>query len=231
MSEANPAVQPADTSPFAALSGDYGLLETTDDPQTLRQILRRSLLWSACGAAIFGIALGSYAFSPAQIVASAIKLPLLLLGATALCFPAFFVLQSLLTRRPISLLKAAALQSTALTAIALIWASFSLPLFFLVATTHHYRLAKLLALVVGTAGGLVGFGRLRKNMIALCDADSAKRLRKPLLLYTLLYGVVGAQLAWVLRPFVGSPSLGFQLFRGQGGNIFVHTLRMLGLGG
>jgi hypothetical protein len=37
--------------------------------------------------------------------------------------------------------------------------------------------------------------------------------------WLVLYGFVGSQLGWVLRPFFGSPGDGFALFRAKGGNI------------
>jgi hypothetical protein len=40
----------------------------------------------------------------------------------------------------------------------------------------------------------------------------------------LLYGLVGMQLAWSMRPFIGSPSLEFALFRGMGGNLLDNLL-------
>ena len=51
--------------------------------------------------------------------------------------------------------------------------------------------------------------------------------------WLVLYSLVGAQMGWVLRPFVGAPDLPFVLFREREANIFVDVLRTLGelLGG
>jgi hypothetical protein len=43
-----------------------------------------------------------------------------------------------------------------------------------------------------------------------------------------IYSLVGAQMGWILRPFVGSPGLSFQLFRGREANFFIDVLRTLG---
>jgi hypothetical protein len=85
-----------------------------------------------------------------------------------------------------------------------------------------------MALAVGTIGGTLGSGRLLAGFRRLCNAESKRRLQVPMLLYFLVYGVVGAQLAWVLRPFIGSPSLGFQVFRQLEGSIFGTVIRLLG---
>jgi hypothetical protein len=40
-------------------------------------------------------------------------------------------------------------------------------------------------------------------------------------LWIVIFGFVGTQMAWSLRPFVGSPELGFELFReGREGNFY-----------
>lgn len=211
-----------------ALRGEKDLLAQLREARNQPKVLGHSLLATLIGAAVFGVALGSYGMSPAQIVASAVKVPLLLLGTSTLCFPAFHVFQTAKASEPMSLVQSAALQATALSTTATIWAALSLPLFFLVSTTGHYTLAQFLALAVGTIGGLVGLLRLTGGSLRLCGAESGRRLRLPLFLYLLVFGCVGSQMAWVLRPFIGSPSLGFELFRNLEGNIFAHVLRMLG---
>lgn len=211
-----------------ALRSEKDLLARLRDARSQPELLRQSLLAAVVGASVFGVALGSYGMSPAQIVASAIKVPLLLLGTSILCFPSFHVFQSVKASEPMSLIQSAALQATALSTTAVIWAALSLPLFFLVSTTGHYTLAQFLALAVGGIGGLVGLLRLIGGYVRLCGAESGRRLRLPLLFYILVFGCVGSQMAWVLRPFIGSPSLGFELFRNLDGNIFAHVLRMLG---
>lgn len=59
------------------------------------------------------------------------------------------------------------------------------------------------------------------------------RARKTFQVWLLLYALVGAQMGWVLRPFIGKPDLHFQLFRAREGNIFIDLLRSIGqlLGG
>jgi hypothetical protein len=42
-----------------------------------------------------------------------------------------------------------------------------------------------------------------------------------------IYVVVGAQMGWILRPFIGHPHLPFQAFRSRWSNIFEFMLRLL----
>lgn len=51
--------------------------------------------------------------------------------------------------------------------------------------------------------------------------------------WLILYGLVGAQMGWVLRPFIGTPHLPFTWFRQRGDNVFLDVVRTIGelLGG
>lgn len=56
----------------------------------------------------------------------------------------------------------------------------------------------------GTKGGTPGAGRARLIFYT----------------WTVIYSVVGAQMGWILRPFVGDPELPFELFRKRESNFF-----------
>ena len=49
-----------------------------------------------------------------------------------------------------------------------------------------------------------------------------------LYIWILLFGFVGTQLAWTLRPFFGSPGIPFELFRDIGGTFYGDVFRTLG---
>lgn len=48
------------------------------------------------------------------------------------------------------------------------------------------------------------------------------------LVWVVIYALAGAQMGWILRPFIGAPRLSFQLFRGREANFFIDILRTLG---
>jgi hypothetical protein len=214
--------------PEAVLRNETTVIEGIGSQRDLGRTTRQALFWGAAAAALFGVTLGAYGQSWIQIVSSAVKLPLLLFGSAAICFPTFHAMQVLRAPRELSLAQSLALQATALSSTAMVWASFSLPLFFLIGTTRHYRFAQFLALGVGAAGGFIGLARLLAGYRRLCNPQQQRGSASALLLYFLIHAVVGAQLAWVLRPFVGSPTLRFELFRKLDGNIFGHILGMFG---
>ena len=43
-----------------------------------------------------------------------------------------------------------------------------------------------------------------------------------------VFGLVGAQMGWVLRPFIGNPNIPFTWFRGRQSNFFEAVLHTLG---
>ena len=42
------------------------------------------------------------------------------------------------------------------------------------------------------------------------------------------YAFVGSEMAWTLRPFIGAPSMEFELFRQLGGNFYTNVLASIG---
>jgi hypothetical protein len=61
-------------------------------------------------------------------------------------------------------------------------------------------------------------------------APPAEKQASMTLLYVwiLLFGFVGTQLAWTLRPFFGSPDKKFEIFRSIDGNFYVDIVRTIG---
>jgi hypothetical protein len=81
-----------------------------------------------------------------------------------------------------------------------------------------------LNVAVFVVSGLFGLGYLHKmlkqlSQAQIVDSEAWDDLPKPTgrhrVIYTwmLLFGLIGTQMGWVLRPFVGSPNLPFTWFR------------------
>ena len=70
---------------------------------------------------------------------------------------------------------------------------------------------------------------------AQVDEPAAPRSASKILLYIwiVLFGFVGTQLAWTLRPFFGDPGSPFAIFREVGGTFYADVLSTIGqlLGG
>jgi hypothetical protein len=64
-------------------------------------------------------------------------------------------------------------------------------------------------------------------MKAVTDADSqegSSARRLIFWLWVLLYGFVGSQMAWTLRPYMGEPDKPFVLFLQVGGNFYADII-------
>ena len=62
---------------------------------------------------------------------------------------------------------------------------------------------------------------LGQGMNVVSSGGSGAAARRNLVnLWIVVYAFVGSQMAWTLRPFVGAPSMRFELFRQLGGNFY-----------
>ena len=58
-------------------------------------------------------------------------------------------------------------------------------------------------------------------------ADPSSAIKVNVRLWLVMYALVGAQMAWILRPIIGDPSLPFAWFRERSGNFFSDLHRTL----
>jgi hypothetical protein len=56
----------------------------------------------------------------------------------------------------------------------------------------------------------------------------AERSRRVFRVWIAIFAVVGAQMSWILRPFIGDPNRDFVLFRGRDSNFFEAVGKILG---
>ena len=90
----------------------------------------------------------------------------------------------------------------------------------------------LLNIVVLGFTGVVGVKFFYKSMLDLISRESAEKIssnrHKLITGWLFLYGFVGSQLAWTLRPFVGSPNEPFALFREIESNFYIQVVKIVG---
>ena len=154
----------------------------------------RTLLLSAAASAAFGAAIGAYT-GGRQVLYAAVKMPLYFLCTLALSFAALhlFAARELRIRDTFrAALEAVALSSLVLAALAppVALAALSWP-------PRYYSGLVLLLVASVAAGGATAVARLHG------------RLGRPALTaaWVLLYQFVGAQMAWLLKPWVGYSGL------------------------
>lgn len=214
---------------------------------------------------IYGVCLGCHAlfggaqYAPLQMLASALKVPLLFVLTLAVSFPSLYVFAAL-QRLPLDLGSTLRLMLLATLVNLTVIASLGPVFAFFAASTRSYPFLLLLNVAIFAIGGLLGLMVLRRatrDMFATPPAEPtpptppttttaepapppapnsplrhrtlvADQARRLLGVWSVVYGVVGAQMGWLLRPFLGSPDAPFAWFRAREDNFLVALLRTLG---
>ncbi len=179
----------------------------------LAGLARVALAVLALSAAVFGAVLGAHR-GGLQILYAAVKLPLVFLFTAALCAPALTALNAALGRRA-DLRRDLALLLVALARVGLVLAAL-VPLVRLApAAGASYHMAVLLVVLACALAGLVGVFTLWRGL-RLAAPDAAGLAAAGLLL---VFSLVGAQMAWTLRPWLLRPRAPEPVFvRGLEGN-------------
>lgn len=162
--------------------------------------------------------------------AAAIKLPVLFLLTLAICLPLLYVLNVLIGQRArFTAIVGLLMASVAVTAVVL--ASCAPIVLFFMLSTKSYAFIKLLNVIVFTIAGGYGVWFLRRGMLALRPevpegtAVSPGGVQTIMNWWLITYAVVGTQMAWLMRPFIGSQE--FSFFRMQESNFYVHLVQMI----
>ncbi len=172
----------------------------------------RLALFLSLGGGLFGAVMGSLAGRWLGGLYSATKVPLLVVGATLLCLPSFFVLNSLLGLRSdfrAALRGILAAQGT----VALSLAACAPILTVAYISSSDYPAALLVNGALFAVSAYAGQSTLRRHYAPLIVEN--RRHRIALVAWAVLYVFVGIKLGWILRPFVGDPALPLEFLRAE----------------
>ncbi len=178
--------------------------------------------------AIYGAVMGSSA-SLWQALSSAVKLPLLFVATLLICSPTLYFFNVLYGSNQ-SLTQNVALMLTAITVTSVLLLSFAPIVVFFLLTTSGYQFFKPLNVAFFAICGIVGVAFLSQGMrvVSAAGEEGVRARRWVMWLWVLVYGFVGSQMAWTLRPFIGAPSMKFELFRQLGGNFYTNIFASIG---
>jgi len=177
------------------------LAEVQAGGPALRELPMRLAVCALVGFGAFGFLLG-FTRSPLAGLAAAPKLMLVGLGSLAVCLPALHVYGRLLGARVRALQAVCealvALATTGLTLLGLcpVWLAF--------ANAVNHPPTGYFHVMLGSVAFL-GLAALRGVWVLVGALRAQRRTVLHLLAWTALYGMVGVQMAWVVRPFVGTP--------------------------
>lgn len=190
------------------------------------------------------------------LVNGMVKVPALFGLTLAVTFPSLYVFNALVGSR-LPLTGLARLMSAALSVVLAVLASFGPIVGFFAVTTTSYPFIVLLNVAVFGVSGLLGMGFLLQTLHRLSEAvgtllDEAPpeapasegqvsdvpavrpvwraadvRVKTVFACWVVVFAVVGAQMSWVLRPFIGSPGQEFTWFRPREASFFEAVLRAL----
>ena len=169
----------------------------------------------------YGMVMGSFN-GLMQAISSGLKLPVLILLSVFICFPAFYVIQYMLGSKLV-LSKMAKIVLSGFVVFATIILSFMPIVLFFMITGNNYSFLKLLHVAIFIFAGIFGMRTIIQGLKFSCE----KRNVYPKLgiqifkIWIIIFSFVSIQLAWNLRPFVGSRDLPFQLFREKEGNFYL----------
>ena len=225
------------------------------------RLLLSWVAWQAVCAAAFGVSLGVYALTSRAdpdlrfMGASLVKMPLLLFLTSAVTCPSLYVFGALRGLR-FRAREFAAMLMVAHTILAAVLGSLAPVVAFFALTTTSYSFMVLLTVLACAVAGLLGVRAFVKALSepapseegAVADESATPEtgyLGKParpagvsptlwrlLGWWVVLYVFVGAQMGWILRPFIGAPDLPFVLFRGKSGSfiegVLHHVQKLIG---
>lgn len=191
---------------------------------------RTDVLWKqtmvtvAVAGWAYGMVMGSFG-GPLQALYAALKLPMLVWVSTAVCLPNFFIVCTVLgLQRDFGSAVRGIISSQATFSICL--ASLAPVVVVGYLSQVDYDEARLLNGAMFAIACIAAQVTLARHFGPLIRKDP--RHRRALIAWFGLYIFVGVQLAWVLRPFIGSPSIETRLFRESAwGNAYVEIYEIL----
>lgn len=189
-----------------------------------------------------------------QIAASAVKFPMLFILTLIVTFPSLYVFNTLVGSK-LSIVSVFRLLIAAKGVILAVLASLGPIVVFFSISTTSYPFMILLNVVAGTVSGVLGLAFLMQTLHRLVSVrddesntdespetradknaysmsalektgiDANRKATFVFRIWVVVFALVGAQMSWVLRPFIGNPESAFTWFRARESNFFESVLK------
>lgn len=188
------------------------------------------LVSSSIFLALYGAIVGS-THGGLQMISSAFKLPALYLLTLLICLPTLYFMDVVLgSKKTFGQYMTLLLASMAMMSV-MLFGFAPVTLFFRLSIDDYWFFLLLNIIILGFTG-IVGIRFFYKSMISLMKKEQANKIsvnRHRLIVgWLFLYGFVGSQLGWTLRPFVGTPDQSFALFREIESNFYIQVVYIIG---
>jgi hypothetical protein len=199
--------------------------EILSDSEFAKKYVIKQVLFIFLFSFIYGIVMGSYN-GVLQSLVTGIKIPCLIFLSLIICFPALYVIQYMIgsTMNIYQMTNIILSGFIVFTTIAL---SFAPIVIFFMITSDNYSFLKLLHVAIFSFSGLFTVKTIIDGLSYSCEKKNIypKLGMKIFKIWVVILAFVSSQLAWNLRPFVGSRDLPFELFRARESNFYVAVIQ------
>jgi hypothetical protein len=196
----------------------------SDSGLSMKWVIKQ-LLFILLFSFIYGIVMGSYN-GFLQSMVTGIKIPCLIFLSLLICFPALFVIQYMIGST-MTLYQMTNIILSGFVVFSTIALSFAPIVIFFMITSDNYAFLKLLHVAIFTFSGIFAVKTIIDGLTFSCEKKNIypKLGMKIFKIWVVILAFVSSQLAWNLRPFVGSRELKFELFRVKDSNFYVAVIQ------
>jgi hypothetical protein len=215
------------TSIFKVFQKSDEYFEILSDPDQSKKYVIRQLLFIMIFFFFYGVVMGSYN-GFLQSIVSGIKVPCLILISLLICFPALYVIQYMIGST-MSIPQMSNIILSGFIVFSTIALSFAPVVIFFMITAGNYAFLKLLHVGIFTFSGFFAIKTIITGLTFSCEKKNIyPKLGLTIFkIWIVIFAFVGSQMAWNLRPFVGSRDMPFQIFRPHESNFYVAVVKSM----
>lgn len=205
-----------------------------DDKMPWRVIGQMGLVALVCFM-LYGFIMGTYNHFPEQSISGMIKLPIVFLISLLVCLLPLYLIGILLNLRmyfrQIAGLFIMGVCATSLVGVCM--APITAFCLFTIKGGMRYNMLMILNVVILGIAGLVGVTYVLRGSRFMAKKRSQEtgvqmKSRRVLWAWMLVYALVGIQLAWELRPYMGKDNLPFEIKRTSTRDFYSTTIQTIG---
>lgn len=184
----------------------------------------RQLLVILSFSLLYGVVMGSYN-GLFQSISTGIKVPSLIFLSILICFPALYVIQYMIGST-MTLFQMINIILSGFVVFTTITLSFAPIVVFFMITSENYAFLKLLHVAIFIFSGIFAIKTILAGLTFSCEKKNVypKLGLSIFKIWVFIFAFVSSQLAWNLRPFIGSQTMPFEVFRKHEGNFYVAVI-------
>jgi hypothetical protein len=172
----------------------------------------------------YGVVMGFYS-GALQALTAGVKVPVLFLLSLLICFPAFFILQSILgSKMKLSSMAVIVLSGYVLTAAIMV--SFTPIVVLFVLTGGNYYFLQLLHIAIFAVTAIFGMKMILDALMYSCEEKNVYPRTGVVVFrfWVIILAFVGIQLAWNLQPFLAEKTEAYAMFKKYKGNFYTAVI-------